>query len=74
MSETKAAEDKAKNWAELSDNNEDEDEDNKEVEEVVEKKVIPPKAKGVKNVNGDYVITGFEIADTRTGVKKGDKK
>ena len=26
MSETKAADDKAKNWAELSDNNEDEDE------------------------------------------------
>jgi len=30
--------------------------------------------KGEKNINGDYVITGFEIADTRTGVKKGANK
>jgi hypothetical protein len=76
MSDTKAAEDKARNWAELSDHDEDDDANNNDAEEVAAepKKVIPPKMKGTKNDNGDYVITSFEIADTRKGVKKGAKK
>jgi|TARA_B110000238_G_scaffold172573_1_gene191122 hypothetical protein len=71
MSDTKATDAKAANWAELSDHDEDDDNNNTEDVPAEPKKVIPPKMKGEKNVNGDYVITGFEIADTRTGVKKG---
>ena len=30
--------------------------------------------KGKKNKNGDYVVTNLFIEDTRSGIKKGDKK
>jgi len=30
--------------------------------------------KGKKNKNGDYVVTTLFIEDTRTGIKKSDKK
>ena len=76
---------KTNNWAEMSDDNDHENEgdvkktdsqvneDNKEGEQPEEekpkKKIIPGK-KGVKNAQGDYVVTSIDIPDHRTGVRK----
>tara|TARA_B110000503_G_C7051761_1_gene372648 strand:- start:726 stop:848 length:123 start_codon:yes stop_codon:yes gene_type:complete len=38
---------------------------------VVPKKIIPPTKKGIKNDKGDYIVTSFNIADERTGIKRG---
>ena len=32
--------------------------------------MIPKAKKGIKNDKGDYIVTGFVIEDTRTGMKK----
>ena len=49
---------KSKNWAEIED---DEEEDEKEVIPATQKKV--PQPKRTKNAQGDYVITKIEIPD-----------
>ena len=32
--------------------------------------MIPPAKKGIKNDKGDYIVTSFNIADERTGIKR----
>lgn len=66
---------KADNWAEMSDQDQEE-----EVEEVKNhvikeaKKKIPPAQKGTKNSHGDYVVTTIDIPDMRVGQKKHDEE
>lgn len=76
---------KTNDWAEMSDDNGDENETDvkktdqevndqaKEGEQAEEEKPkmkkIPGK-KGVKNAQGDYVVTSIDIPDHRSGMKK----
>ena len=73
MSETKPEEaKKTDNWAEMSDEHVDEDE---QIEVEVEKpKKIKPAKKGTKNRDGDYVITTLDIPDMRTGMREAKEK
>lgn len=69
----------AKDWADMSDDEEDgklnatkeekKVEKKAEEEKPVEKKYIPPTKKGTKNKRGDYVVTSINVVDTRTGIK-----
>jgi len=66
---------KTDNWAEMSDNDaEEQPEENEEVkkEHVIKpaKKKVPAEQKGIKNARGDYVVTSIDIPDLRAGVKK----
>jgi hypothetical protein len=65
---------KTDNWAEMSDDNEEaeqearaENEKNEAIKEA--KKKIPATQKGIKNKQGDYVVTTIDIPDIRTGFK-----
>jgi hypothetical protein len=64
-----AEEKKTDNWAEMSDGEDAEQEEEKVAP--VEKKVIPVPKKGTKNKGGDYVVTAIDIPDFRDGVRKG---
>ena len=66
---------KADNWAEMSDQEEEQEQPAEEKNHVIKpaKKKIPPAQKGTKNSHGDYVVTSIDIPDMRTGVKKDDE-
>ena len=61
---------KADNWAEMSDGDQEEEVEQDQQKEAKPKKKVPPAQKGVKNSQGDYVVTSIDIPDMRTGVKK----
>ena len=65
--------DQKKDWAEMSDVDEDnehaDDAQKKEEDKEKPKKKIPAK-KGFKNDRGDYVVTTIDIPDMRTGMRK----
>ena len=68
---------KDNNWAEMSDEAEEEQPaENQEKQHVIkpaaEKKKVPPPQKGSKNKDGDYVVTTIDIPDIRSGVKQND--
>jgi len=69
----KAEEKKTDNWAEMSDGDDGEQEEEKVAAPVEPKKYIPPARKGTKNKGGDYVVTTLDIPDFRDGIK-GEKK
>jgi len=65
---------KTDNWAEMSDDNEEAEQEAKAENERMEaikeaKKKIPATQKGIKNKQGDYVVTTIDIPDIRTGFK-----
>jgi hypothetical protein len=62
----KDAEKKNDNWAEMSDEHEEEEvEETKQVEKP-KKKAAP---KGSKNKDGDFIVTTIDIPDMRAGIK-----
>lgn len=67
----KEVEDKKTNdWAEMSDEAEDNDgQDNGEEKTAPKPKKIKPAAKGYKNKDGDYVVNSIDIPDMRTDMK-----
>lgn len=69
-----ANKDEKQDWAEMSNDEDDEPNQAAKEEEKVEekkevKKVIPPAKKGSKNARGDYVVTTIDIPDMRTGMR-----
>ena len=68
-------EDQKKDWAEMSDGEEPEQEATQEdkAKITIKKKKIPAAQKGSKNDRGDYVVTTINIPDMRTGVNKKDE-
>ena len=68
-------EDQKKDWAEMSDGEEPEQEATQEdkAKITIKKKKIPAAQKGFKNDRGDYVVTKINIPDMRTGVNKKDE-
>ena len=64
-----------KDWAEMSDGEEEveETEQTQQVEEK-EKKKVPAAKKGFKNDRGDYVVTTIDIGDMRSTAKKEQKE
>ena len=70
---TDAEEKKTDNWAEMSDGEEHDQEEEAEAVESKPKKFIPPPKKGTKNKQGDYVVTKLDIPDFRDGVKERDE-
>ena len=64
-------EDQKKDWAEMSDGEEPEQEakDEEKAKITIKKKKIPAAQKGFKNDRGDYVVTTINIPDMRTGMK-----
>ena len=68
-------EDQKKDWAEMSDGEEPEQEATQEdkAKITIKKKKIPAAQKGFKNDRGDYVVTTINIPDMRTGVNKKDE-
>lgn len=80
MTENKK-EDKRENWADLSDQDNEADDqtadattgdDGKKTEKPKVVKV-PNAKKGVKNVRGDYIVTKIEIPDIKSKRDGGDK-
>jgi hypothetical protein len=72
---TKEEKPKTDNWAEMSDNDaDDQPEENQEAkkEHTIKpaKKKVPAEQKGVKNARGDYVVSSIDIPDLRAGVKQ----
>ena len=65
-------EEQKKDWAEMSDGEEPEQEAQQEdkAKVTVKKKKVPAAQKGFKNDRGDYVVTTINIPDMRTGVAK----
>ena len=60
-----------KDWAEMSDDGEDETEEQQQDPSTEkEKKKVPAAKKGFKNERGDYVVTSIDLPDMR--VKKAD--
>jgi hypothetical protein len=76
MSDTKEVKPKTDDWAEMSDDNEEpEQEEAKDaapVEKAAKPKKIPAEQKGTKNNRGDYVVTTINIPDMRSGFKKNE--
>lgn len=68
-----AEEKKTDNWAEMSDG-EDAEQEEEKVAPAEPKKNIPVPKKGTKNKGGDYVVTKIDIPDFRDGIKKGTSK
>lgn len=68
-------EDQKKDWAEMSDGEEPEQEATQEEKAkiTIKKKKIPAAQKGFKNDRGDYVVTTINIPDMRTGLTKKDE-
>ena len=64
-----------KDWAEMSDGDEEveETEQTQQAEEK-EKKKIPAAKKGFKNDRGDYVVTDIDIGELRSNAKKEQKE
>lgn len=64
-----------KDWAEMSDGEEPEADNNEQEMQVKKekKKKIPQAKKGFKNDRGDYVVTSIFVPDLRGGVN-GEKK
>lgn len=64
-------EDQKKDWAEMSDGEEPEQEakDEEKAKITIKKKKVPAAQKGFKNDRGDYVVTTINIPDMRTGMK-----
>ena len=67
---TDVVEKKTDNWAEMSDG-EDAEQEEEKVQSTEPKKNIPVPKKGTKNKGGDYVVTKIDIPDLRDGIKKG---
>ena len=68
-----SAEEKKRDWAEMSDGEEPEDTKEEEKAKITIKKKIPATQKGFKNDRGDYVVTTINIPDMRSGVNKEDE-
>lgn len=70
--QTTEVEKKNDNWAEMSDEHEEEEVEDTKEKQQTEKPKKRAAPRGTKNKDGDFIVTTIDIPDTRSGVKGND--